>query len=224
MISSRELIRWSDWENRSSDQFEGTDPMISLRELFQCSVWENWSNDQFEGTDPMISLRELIQWSVWENWSNDQFERTDPMISLRELIHQFEGTDLLICLRKLMHETLFNFEQLAHVLCWLRHRVRKIVRVWFKNITQRPSLTCIMATSLPPSPMAAVMGLSGEDFIILTISDFWRGDMRQQTTAWHLEATCNIEHCHKAFLAEYWRTKIPYSVQCTGHWPPNRHG
>ena len=173
--------------------------MISLREPIQWSVWGNWSNDQFERTVPMLSLRELIQWSVWGNWSN----------------YQFEGTDPLICLRKLMHETLFNFEQLAHVLCWLRHRVRKIVRVWFKNITQRPSLTCIMATSLPPSPMAAVMGLSGEDFIILTISDFWRGDMRQQTTAWHLEATCNIEHCLKAFLAEYWRTKIPYSVQCT---------
>jgi hypothetical protein len=45
-----------------------------------------------------------------------------------------------------------------------------------------------MATSLPPSPMAAVIGLSGDIFIILTISDFWSGDIRQQTTAWHLEA------------------------------------
>ena len=41
----------------------------------------------------------------------------------------------------------------------------------------------IMATSLPPSPMAAVTGLPGEVLISLIISLFWRGDSLQQTTA-----------------------------------------
>ena len=45
----------------------------------------------------------------------------------------------------------------------------------------------IIETSLPPSPTAAVMGFRGEFFIILTISAFCSGDIRQQTTAWHLD-------------------------------------
>ena len=49
-----------------------------------------------------------------------------------------------------------------------------------------------MATSLPPSPTAAVTGLEAEFFIIFTISDFCSGDMRQQTTAAHLAATWSI--------------------------------
>ena len=47
----------------------------------------------------------------------------------------------------------------------------------------------IMATSLPPSPTAAVIGFLSEVFIILTISDFCRGDILQHTTAEHFSAT-----------------------------------
>merc|ERR1711952_391555 len=53
-------------------------------------------------------------------------------------------------------------------------------------------MVMIMATSLPPSPTAAVTGLEAEFFLIFTISDFCSGDIRQQTTAAHLTATWSI--------------------------------